>query len=203
MTGIAPAGWYPDPSGSGQQRYWTGQQWTEHTSAVADGSPSGNSFAAKPEKSVALGVVLTVLFGPFAYFYVGAAYGFFAIALTIVVAVIAVFTFGIPLLGFWVVLTVGIVHLINQYNTELREVHSSSAVATTPIPASIGQSTSNQTLCTVHVVGAVFNPGLYHLPHGSRVYDAVSAAGGARPQANLTTLNVARVIADGEQIVVP
>src|SRR3954468_13297307 len=26
-TGTPPAGWYPDPSGSGQQRYWDGQQW--------------------------------------------------------------------------------------------------------------------------------------------------------------------------------
>jgi hypothetical protein len=29
-TGTTPAGWYADPSGSGQQRYWDGTQWTEH-----------------------------------------------------------------------------------------------------------------------------------------------------------------------------
>jgi len=29
-TGTTPAGWHPDPGGSGQQRYWDGTQWTEH-----------------------------------------------------------------------------------------------------------------------------------------------------------------------------
>jgi len=55
----------------------------------------------------------------------------------------------------------------------------------------------------VHVVGQVVAPGVVQLPAGSRVSDAVAAAGGATPGADLAALNLARVVGDGEQIVVP
>ena len=55
----------------------------------------------------------------------------------------------------------------------------------------------------VHVVGQVRRPGVVHLPPGSRVLDAVRAAGGATSSADLNHLNLARPVADGEQIVVP
>ncbi len=55
----------------------------------------------------------------------------------------------------------------------------------------------------VHVVGQVRHPGVVRLPPGARVLDAVKAAGGATSSADLTHLNLARVVADGEQIVVP
>jgi competence protein ComEA len=54
----------------------------------------------------------------------------------------------------------------------------------------------------VHVVGAVRRPGVQHLTAGSRVVDAVEAAGGAAPDADLGRLNLAAVLADGEQIYV-
>src|SRR5712691_2518954 len=40
----------------------------------------------------------------------------------------------------------------------------------------------------VHVIGAVANPGLYRLPRGGRVYDAIAAAGGLSPDADPTKL---------------
>lgn len=55
----------------------------------------------------------------------------------------------------------------------------------------------------VHVVGQVRRPGVVRLPPGSRVLNAVSAAGGAMSSADLNHLNLARVVADGEQLVVP
>ena len=55
----------------------------------------------------------------------------------------------------------------------------------------------------VHVVGQVRRPGVVRLPPGSRVLDAVRAAGGATSSADLNHLNLARTVADGEQIVVP
>ncbi|MCF7547760.1 helix-hairpin-helix domain-containing protein [Pseudonocardia sp. WMMC193] len=54
----------------------------------------------------------------------------------------------------------------------------------------------------VSVSGKVARPGLLRLPDGSRVADAVEAAGGALPGTDLSTLNLARRLADGEQVAV-
>ncbi len=55
----------------------------------------------------------------------------------------------------------------------------------------------------VHVVGAVARAGVVRLPPGSRVLDAVTAAGGASAGADLAQLNLARPVLDGEQVHVP
>ncbi|MBI4941203.1 MAG: helix-hairpin-helix domain-containing protein [Actinobacteria bacterium] len=55
----------------------------------------------------------------------------------------------------------------------------------------------------VDVVGKVRRPGLVRLPAGSRVADAGAAAGGATDAAALPRINLARVLSDGEQVVVP
>lgn len=55
----------------------------------------------------------------------------------------------------------------------------------------------------VHVAGAVRRPGVYRMPAGSRVDDAVSRAGGAAPRAELEAVNLAARLADGQQVVVP
>lgn len=55
----------------------------------------------------------------------------------------------------------------------------------------------------VHVVGAVARPGIVTLPAGSRVSDAVRRAGNAGSDADLTRLNLARVVVDGERLYVP
>jgi competence protein ComEA len=54
----------------------------------------------------------------------------------------------------------------------------------------------------VHVAGEVANPGIVELPAGSRVIDAIEAAGGAGDEVDLTPLNLARVLSDGEQVAV-
>ena len=55
----------------------------------------------------------------------------------------------------------------------------------------------------VHVAGAVRRPGVYRMPVGSRVDDAVTRAGGAAPGAELEAVNLAARLADGQQVVVP
>lgn len=55
----------------------------------------------------------------------------------------------------------------------------------------------------VHVLGAVTSPGLYVLDAEARLVDAVAAAGGTTDEADLAGVNLARVLADGEQVVVP
>lgn len=58
-------------------------------------------------------------------------------------------------------------------------------------------------LIAVHVSGAVVSPGVYTLEEGSRVDDAIAAAGGAVEEAAPDALNRARVLSDGEQVIVP
>ena len=70
-------------------------------------------------------------------------------------------------------------------------------VVHTAAPAAVDSPTA-----FVHVVGQVARPGLYELPAGSRVVDAVAAAGGFTASADQAQLNLAQVIEDGQQIVV-
>jgi competence protein ComEA len=62
--------------------------------------------------------------------------------------------------------------------------------------------TGTGAVLVVHVVGAVRHPGLVRLPGGARVADAVRAAGGATGAARLASVNLARLVVDGEQLVV-
>lgn len=55
----------------------------------------------------------------------------------------------------------------------------------------------------VHVAGAVERPGVYRLPAGSRVTDAVRRAGGFARGANHDAINLAARLSDGQQVVVP
>lgn len=55
----------------------------------------------------------------------------------------------------------------------------------------------------VHVIGEVQRPGVYELPPESRALAAIEAAGGATEEAILSALNLARLLSDGEQLLVP
>lgn len=55
----------------------------------------------------------------------------------------------------------------------------------------------------VHVVGEVRRPGVYRLPTGSRVTDAVQRAGGATAKADPNAVNLAARLSDGQQVIVP
>lgn len=55
----------------------------------------------------------------------------------------------------------------------------------------------------LHVIGAVAEPGIVELTLGSRVVDAIATAGGPAPDADLSGVNLARIVADGEQLRIP
>jgi competence protein ComEA len=69
--------------------------------------------------------------------------------------------------------------------------------------AGAGPAGSGAGTIAVDVVGRVRHPGLVRLPAGSRVVDAVDAAGGVAPGAQLDAVNLARKLVDGEQIRIP
>lgn len=70
-----------------------------------------------------------------------------------------------------------------------------------PAPAAISSSPAAEVI-VVAVMGQVQRPGLVELPPGSRVADALAAAGGPLPETDLSTLNLARRLVDGELITV-
>ncbi len=77
------------------------------------------------------------------------------------------------------------------------------AVASSAAPtASVVPSASPTPMLQVHVLGAVRAPGVVRLPQGSRVADAIAAAGGLTEQARPGELNLAALVADGSQILI-
>ena len=79
---------------------------------------------------------------------------------------------------------------------------AASAAAAGAVAASRSTTTTAGAAVFVHVAGAVVRPGLVHLAGGSRVADAVSAAGGGLPDADLDRLNLAAKVTDGERVAV-
>lgn len=75
--------------------------------------------------------------------------------------------------------------------------HPAPVAAATSLP---GKATDRSLV--VSVVGKVASPGLVTLPTGARVADALQAAGGVVDGADITTLNLARKLSDGEQLYV-
>lgn len=77
----------------------------------------------------------------------------------------------------------------------------SAPVDATPIAAVVVRDEPIEQRIIVDVIGEVRHPGVVRLPLGSRVLDAVAAAGGVRP-GHRPVINMARKLVDGEQIVV-
>lgn len=64
------------------------------------------------------------------------------------------------------------------------------------------QISVNQAKIFVHIAGNVKNPGIYQLDSGARVFDVVLLAGGFTKKANQSSVNLARAVTDGEQILI-
>lgn len=106
--------------------------------------------------------------------------------------------------GLWQ-LTSGDTHLIDGSAQSSWQEGSEEGLTVTQAEAAqegTEASTSQPARLSVHVVGEVANPGLYEVDAGSRVQAAIDAAGGFTNDANQGSVNLAREIVDGEQIVV-
>ncbi|MFJ3199083.1 helix-hairpin-helix domain-containing protein [Streptomyces sp. NPDC086989] len=108
-----------------------------------------------------------------------------------------------------VVLTAAVAFAAQQYWTARPQpvaappvVTPAAAPAAAPSPGPPVTPGGSGPRIVVDVSGKVRDPGVRRLPAGSRVEDALAAAGGVRPGTDTTGLNRARVLVDGEQVVV-
>ena len=118
---------------------------------------------------------------------------------------------GDPRIGFAMLVCVAVVAGVVWYRVGVggaddvppRRVTPVATSARLPARADVQPSTTKaRDLIVVHVAGAVTRPGVVELDVGARVIDAVEAAGGAVPEADLDRLNLAAKVADGERILV-
>ena len=84
-----------------------------------------------------------------------------------------------------------------------RTLAGAGAAREEPPAALVAEPAAAAPKLVVHVAGAVRAPGLYEVPEGSRVADAVARAGGATAPADTAAINLAAPLADGMQVVVP
>lgn len=82
-------------------------------------------------------------------------------------------------------------------------VGDSSVQSANPLPsAGLASPAPSSSKFFVHLVGEVKNPGVYLLPSGSRLFEAVALAGGFTSNADQSSVNLVRPLIDGEQILV-
>src|SRR5947208_3098146 len=83
-------------------------------------------------------------------------------------------------------------------------LHAGAAVPAQPLPPpQLTTAPAAPAKVVIDVAGAVRRPGLYRLAQGARVADALRRAGGATRRADLSLVNLAQLVSDGEQVIVP
>jgi competence protein ComEA len=92
--------------------------------------------------------------------------------------------------------------LSERPRTSSPDAVSLSADVAAPGPGGASASPTTSGELVVDVVGKVKHPGIVTVPAGSRVHDAIAEAGGVHGKVDPATLNMARVLTDGEQIIV-
>jgi competence protein ComEA len=115
-----------------------------------------------------------------------------------------------------VVLAVGVRYLLAQHGggstTQGVVLTQPSTVASSTSTSAVGGETAGPAASSqpstapdlvVDICGAVARPGVYRLPAGARVCDLLGAAGGATSQAELSAVNLAAKLTDGQQVAVP
>ncbi|MQM28175.1 helix-hairpin-helix domain-containing protein [Glycomyces albidus] len=110
--------------------------------------------------------------------------------------------FGLSHLNRWVLAIVGVLVAVVGLSVTILSWPESEPAATAPAAVPEAAEPSPETI-VVSVAGAVNRPGIVELEPGSRVADAIEAAGGLTEGADPGYLNLARVVADGDLVAVP
>lgn len=101
--------------------------------------------------------------------------------------------------GFLILCGMGLMAACTKENAVYLESDTQEEYGETASEASVCQPAS----CYVYICGAVAEPGVYEVPEGGRICDALELAGGLTAEAEPTALNQAQTVEDGQMIRVP
>jgi competence protein ComEA len=104
-------------------------------------------------------------------------------------------------LALWSLIGIAIIMIGGKYL--LGQSDSVKTTVESHVVSTTGLKQDEARTIKIHVVGAVAAPGLYDLTHGARTADAIQVAGGPVPTADLSRINLAAKLADGQQLFVP
>ena len=99
------------------------------------------------------------------------------------------------------IVAIGIMYFIYNKNQVKEDINIENEILVNNVITN--ENNTNDDLVIIHITGSVKNPGIVKLKEGSRIEDAIEAAGGLTENADITKVNLAYVVEDGTKIKIP
>ena len=99
------------------------------------------------------------------------------------------------------IVAIGIMYFIYNKNQVKEDINIENEILVNSVITN--ENNINDDIVVIHITGSVKNPGIVKLKEGSRIEDAIEAAGGLTENADITKVNLAYVVEDGTKIKIP
>ena len=99
------------------------------------------------------------------------------------------------------IVAIGIMYFIYNRNQVKEDINIENEILVNSVITN--ENNTNDDIVVIHITGSVKNPGIVKLKEGSRIEDAIEAAGGLTENADITKVNLAYVVEDGTKIKIP
>ena len=99
------------------------------------------------------------------------------------------------------IVAIAIMYFIYNKNQVKEDINIENEILVNNV--STNENNTNDDIVIIHITGSVKNPGIVKLKEGSRIEDAIEAAGGLTENADITRVNLAYVVEDGTKIKIP
>lgn len=99
------------------------------------------------------------------------------------------------------IVAIGIMYFIYNKNQVKEDINIENEILVNNVITN--ENNTNDDIVIIHITGSVKNPGIVKLKEGSRIEDAIEAAGGLTENADITKVNLAYVVEDGTKIKIP
>lgn len=99
------------------------------------------------------------------------------------------------------IVAIGIMYFIYNKNQVKEDINIENEILVNSVITN--ENNTNDDIVIIHITGSVKNPGIVKLKEGSRIEDAIEAAGGLTENADITKVNLAYIVEDGTKIKIP